>query len=271
MLVEWPPEKRNQRSKACPVARVSSSPALHGTSTLSLEAVGRLFPVQVSLDDVEGAWKVAGVACLARCRELLAAALASYQAGVGGVAAVLYRSLYTFWLWGHHLLAAEDEAASLILKEREWHVEKLAFGRERLSAEGVPLGEPEVPADDEPLLWESVKPNLREVAQRVADLRGVEHRALVLAVHESSWRRASFVAAHPSWAVLRPYAVEHRAMGHLSVETSAEPWAASEDDVMTHVCAGLLLELAEKVVERLCLPKRDELDHARRRLAMHRF
>ncbi len=234
-----------------------------------LEEVGRLFPVPMSLDDA--AWKVAGVACLARCRELLLAALAAYQVGAGGVAAVLHRSLYEFWLWGHYLLAGEDEAASLLLEEREWHVGRMTFGNEKLAAEGVPVGEREVTPDDEPVSWKSVKPNLREVALRVADLRGIEYRGVVLAVHESSWRRASFVAAHPSWAALKPYALREGNTDYVSVGKSAEPWVAAEDDAVTHSCAALVLDLAAHVVERLGLPKSDGLDRVRRSLARYRY
>lgn len=234
-----------------------------------LEEVGRLFPVPMSLDDA--AWKVAGAACLARCRELLWGALAAYQVGAGGVAAVLYRSLYEFWLWGHYLLVGEDEAASLLLEEREWHVGRMTFGNDKLAAEGVPVGEREVTPDDEPVSWKSVKPNLREVALRVADLRGIEYRGVVLAVHESSWRRASFVAAHPSWAALKPYALREENAGYVSVGQSAEPWAAAEYDAITHSCAALVIDLSEQVVEHLCLPKSDGLDRVHRSLARYRY
>ncbi|MCA1676540.1 MAG: hypothetical protein LC799_31660 [Actinobacteria bacterium] len=173
--------------------------------------------------------------------------MASYEAGAGGVAAVLYRSLYEVWLWGHYLLADQDEAVKRLFGEREWFVERMTFGDTILSSEGVPAAEPGLAADNEEP-WGSVSPNIREVALRVADLRGPEYRSVVLTVHEGAWRRACFVAAHLSWAVLERYAEQEETAPFASVGKSPRPWATEEDNEVTHTCAALVLDLAEQVV-----------------------
>ncbi len=71
--------------------------------------------------------------------------------------------------------------------------------------------------------------------------------------------------------MLERYTSRQEIEGYASVEPSAVPWVVGEDDVITHTCAGLVLDLAEQVLEGLGLPEpRDRLDRVRRCLADHR-